>query len=165
MRDLPDSGPQGHPEPDPAERRFATGPMGEWVLLTAFVVVVAVNYVAQVPYYVILYSPRPPSPVGTTLLVATLVWFLVGFIRYRRRRAFGTALFLGFVAAEVLFYGGLILLALVTGGRAGAGAQLSEPDPRLWAIFAVGYANFAIAVPTMIVVARNAVSRGRLSRI
>lgn len=143
------------------ERRSAMGPVGVGVLLWALVVVVLINYAAQVPYYVILYSPRPPSLLGTALLVVTLVWFVAGFLRYRRRLPFGTGLLLGFLAAEVLFYGGLILLALVTGGRAGAGAQLTEPDPRLWAIFAVGYANFAIAVPALIVVVRQAITGGR----
>jgi hypothetical protein len=60
------------------------------VLMYVILAVVGVNYVAQVPYYLHLYYfPHRALPplVGTIMLLATLVWFLLGWMLLMRRRS------------------------------------------------------------------------------
>ena len=111
--------------------------------------VVLLNYAAQVPYYLILYFPRPPSLLGVGLLAITGAWFCLGLIRSRHGRRFGDGVLGAFLATEVAFYGALIVLSIATHGRGGASAQLTTPDARLWVIFAVGYLNAFVAAVTL----------------
>ncbi|HUZ00146.1 MAG TPA: hypothetical protein VMU89_07325 [Thermomicrobiaceae bacterium] len=110
------------------------------------VAVVALNYAAQIPYYLHqYYLPRHqlPSPLGTLLLGLTLLWFVVGYRRYLTGRRFGYGLLLGFLVVQVLFYGHSVVLGLLTG--AGAVAQLTTSSRFLLVIFTIGYLNFAVA--------------------
>lgn len=142
--------------------RPSASPARPRMLLVLLVGVVLANYAAQVPYYFILYFPRPPSLLGTALLTATLAWFLVGLLLYGRGLGWGRALLAGFLATEVLFYGGLIVLGALTGGRGGAAAQLTTHDARLWAIFAIGYVNFLAALAGLVgLLTRRGLLEGR----
>ncbi len=112
------------------------------VLLAA----VLLNYAAQIPYYLHqYYFPRHilPNFVGTALLTATLVWFLVGYSMFVRDKKYGKGLLLSFLVAQVLFYGHAIIFGLIN--ESGIVAQLKTHSPFLFVIFLIGYINFAVA--------------------
>ena len=118
-------------------RRRATVPL---------IAAVGLNYAAQIPYYLHQYylpHRQAPSLLGTLLLGLTLLWFAIGYARYVAGKRFGNALLLGFLLAQVLFYGHAIVLGLFNG--AGAVAQLTTPNRVLLVIFGVGYLNFLVA--------------------
>lgn len=121
-----------------AETRLkATAPLAAAVLL---------NYAAQLPYYLHqYYLPRhqAPSWPGAVLLGLTLVWFVVGYVRYLRGQPYGAGMLLAFLLAQVLFYGHSVALGLLTGG--GAEAQLTTHSRFLLVIFSIGYVNFLVA--------------------
>lgn len=113
------------------------------VVMCAILAVVGVNYLAQIPYYLYLYYlPHRSLPplVGTSLLVATFVWFLLGWTLLARRgsRA-GYWLLLTFLLAEVGFYLANTVNQ-VTHGFAPF-FHLQNPNPLLFTVFAIGYLN------------------------
>ena len=110
-------------------------------LAVIFVVVIA-NYVAQVVYYLRLYylPPRaPPAFWGTLALGATLAWFLAGFALLRRGRQAGYWLTLSYLATETAFYLYNEINSIAHGFP--PFFHLANPDPILWAVFAIGYLN------------------------
>lgn len=120
------------------------------------VVAVALNYMAQVPYYLHQYylpHHQPPSPLGILLLGITLLWFVVGYAGYVSGRRLGYPVLVGFLLAQVLFYGHSIVLGAMTG--AGAVAQLTTSSHFLLVIFAVGYLNFAVAAGYLVWLLRS----------
>jgi hypothetical protein len=109
-------------------------------------VVVVLNYFAQIPYYFHQYylgRHLAPSWTGTLLLLFTLLWFLAGYTRFVSGKKYGMGLLLSFLAAQVLFYGHAIISGLTNGG--GAVAQLKTHSPFLFVIFFIGYINFVVA--------------------
>lgn len=112
----------------------------------ALLYVVIANYVAQIPYYLHqYYFPHHAAPnwSGVALLALTLIWFLVGYIRFVRGKRYGWSLLFTFLGAQVIFYGHAHLLGFVGGG---AVAQLSTHSQFLLVIFLIGYLNFVVAV-------------------
>lgn len=107
---------------------------------------VAVNYTAQIPYYLHQYyfpHHQTPSVVGTLLLGLTLSWFIVGYSRYVLEKRDGWGILLGFLLAQVLFYSHSVVLGLLTGG--GVEAQLTTKSHFLLVIFSIGYVNFLVS--------------------
>ena len=108
--------------------------------------VVALNYAAQVPYYLHQYylpHHQPPSPVGIVLLGMTLLWFVIGYSRFVMRKSYGFGILLGFLLTQVVFYGHAVVLGILAG--AGAEAQLKTHSRFLLVIFSIGYVNFLVA--------------------
>src|SRR5258708_38450954 len=113
-----------------------------WVL---FAVLLA-NFAAQVPYFLHLYySPQHPLPdlKSSLLLGSVLMLFLVSFGLLVGRRGAGYYLLIFYLALEFFFY----LLNIVGGALHGFGLffHLSDRDPMLWAVNAVGYLSFFAA--------------------
>ncbi len=105
--------------------------------------IILANFVAQVFYFLHLYStPQHPWPELRSSVVMGLVfaWFLAGAVLLLRRSKMGYGVLAGFLAAEFLFY----LWNVVGAGLRGPGwfFHLSNPDPILWTVFAIGYLNF-----------------------
>ena len=114
--------------------------------LTSLVVITAINYLAQIPYYFHQYylpHHSPPNWLGVGLLTATLIWFVIGIYLYRTNRRSGYWLLLSYLAAVGLFYIHALLFSFV--GQ-GALAQLSNPSWFLKIIFAIGYLHGIVAV-------------------
>ena len=113
------------------------------IVMYTILVVVGANYLAQIPYYLYLYFlPHKllPPLVGTLLLVATFVWFLLGWTLLARRGSpAGYWLLLTFLLTEVGFY-----LANTVNQVAHGFApffHLQNRDPLLFTVFAIGYLN------------------------
>lgn len=110
-------------------------------VLRLLLVVTLVNYVAQIPYYLVLYylpHGTAPSARSVALLGLTLAWFLLGYTALRARRGWGRPVLLGFLCVEALFY----LRAFLSGAVA---HQLDHPDVVVRAVFVIGYASGATA--------------------
>ena len=113
------------------------------IVMYAILVVVGANYLAQIPYYLHLYYfPRhaPPALFGATLLVATFVWFLVGWLLLAQRGSrVGFWLLLTFLLTEFFFY----LANMVNQVAHGFAPffHLQNRDPLLFTVFAIGYLN------------------------
>jgi hypothetical protein len=112
-------------------------------LMSAILAVVGVNYVAQIPYYLHqYYLPHRTLPPlgGTTMLFATLVWFLLGWTLLMWRRSHtGYWLLLTFLLTETTFYL-YNEFNQVTHGFAPF-FHLQNQDPLLVVVFAIGYLN------------------------
>lgn len=113
------------------------------VAMYAILVVVGANYLAQIPYYLHLYYlPHRALPplFGTSLLVATFVWFLAGWLLLARRgNLTGYWLLLTFLLTEFIFYF-LNMVNQVAHGFAPF-FHLQNHDPLLFTVFAIGYLN------------------------
>ncbi len=104
--------------------------------------IILANFVAQIFYFLRLYyTPQHPWPDPKSALVMGSVFalFLVGDLLLLERRRGGYALLAIFLALEFSFY----VWNTVGGAVHGFGwfFHLSEPDPVLWAVFAIGYLN------------------------
>ena len=100
------------------------------VVMYAILIVVGANYLAQIPYYLYLYyfpHHAPPALFGTLLLVATFVWFLVGW------------LLLAFLLTEFIFYFANMVNQVAHGFA--PFFHLQNRDPLLFTVFAIGYLN------------------------
>jgi hypothetical protein len=109
----------------------------------AILAVVGANYLAQIPYYLYLYYlPHRALPplFGTSLLAATFVWFLVGWLLLARRgsRA-GYWLLLAFLLTEFSFY--FLNMANQVAHGFAPFFHLQNRDPLLFTVFAIGYLN------------------------
>ena len=113
------------------------------VVMYAILVVVAANYLAQIPYYLHLYyfpHHAPPAPFGTSMLVATFVWFLLGWLLLARRGSqAGFWLLLTFLLTEFVFYAANMVNQVAHGFA--PFFHLQNRDPLLFTVFAVGYLN------------------------
>lgn len=105
------------------------------------------NFAAQIPYYLHqYYFPHHilPSPVGVTLMLGVLAWFLIGFYLLAHRKPFGFWLTVAFLFVEFVFY----LLTQVTQWASGNGLflyVLHPTDATLFIVFGIGYLNFFAA--------------------
>jgi hypothetical protein len=104
--------------------------------------VILANFLAQVIYYLHLYyTPQHPWPELRSSLAMGSVFalFLVGDALLIRGSKAGYRLMAIFLSLEFLFY----LWNTVGAGLRGPGwfFHLSNPDPILWVVFAVGYLN------------------------
>ena len=109
----------------------------------AILAVVGANYLAQIPYYLYLYYlPHRALPplFGTSLLAATFVWFLMGWLLLARRgsRA-GYWLLLAFLLTEFIFY--FLNMANQVAHGFAPFFHLQNRDPLLFTVFAIGYLN------------------------
>ena len=130
-------------------------------ILLGYAFVVALNYVAQVPYALHLYGTRV-NPTGVVLLGITLAWFAVAWLAFRRRRPWGFWLLLGYALAQVLFY----LNSEVVQSLRGFGLPyhlLRTADPIVWWTFLVGDLNFVAACAAVIVLVRSRLAADRQS--
>lgn len=112
------------------------------LFFASLLAVVLANYLAQIPYYLHLYYfPHRAAPPlgGSLLLLATLIWFLVGCIRLARGSRAGYWVLLSFLIVEVAFYVYNMLIQ-VTHGFAPF-FHLQDRDPLLFVVFAIGYLN------------------------
>lgn len=111
------------------------------VVMYAILVVVGANYLAQIPYYLYLYylpHRLPPPLFGTSLLLATFVWFLLGWtLLVRQGSQTGYGLLLTFLLTEVGFYLYNIVNQVVHGFA--PFFHLQNRDPLLFIVFAIGY--------------------------
>lgn len=110
-------------------------------------VVVLVNYVAQVPYYIHqYYAPHHflPSVYGSVLLGFTLAWFLVAYKKLSSGTKFGYFLMLSFLAVEFLFYLQTQLSQFLVSHQ--LFLHVYRPDGvLLFMVFGIGYVNFFAA--------------------
>lgn len=103
---------------------------------------VLANYLAQIPYYLdVYYFPHHAAPNirGSLLLLATLVWFLTGYLWLARGSRIGYWVLLSFLVVEVGFY-----LYNTVGAVAHGYApffHLQARDPVLFVVFGIGYLN------------------------
>ncbi len=100
------------------------------------------NYVAQVIYFLHLYyTPQHPLPdlKSAVLMGAVFALFLIGYALFIKHHRSGFYVLGFYLSLEFLFY----LWNLIGGGLHGPGwfFHLSEPDPILWIVFAIGYLN------------------------
>ena len=113
------------------------------VAMYAILVVVGANYLAQIPYYLYLYYlPHQAMPplFGISLLLATFVWFLLGWLLLARYGSLaGYWLLLTFLLVEACFY----LFNMVNQVAHGFAPffHLQNRDPLLFTVFAIGYLN------------------------
>lgn len=130
-----------------------TAPLSLHPPLVVLFWVVIVDYLAQIPYYLVnYYFPHhaPPTVSSVVLLGLTLAWFLIGYFTVRRRR-FGYWVLLSFLVVEGLFY----LRTLLAGSVA---FQLQNPHPVIVAVFIIGYVTGIVSLVYAIVLV---VSRSR----
>jgi hypothetical protein len=109
-----------------------------WILFAS----ILANFVAQVVYFFHLYyTPRQPFPDLRSLLLmgAVFVLFLVGYVLFLQQQRIGFYLLALFLLMEFTFY----LWNFIGAGLRGPGwfFHLSESDPILWIVFAIGYLN------------------------
>ena len=113
------------------------------VVMYAILTVVGANYLAQIPYYLHLYyfpHHALPAPFGTSMLVATFVWFLLGWLLLARRGSqAGFWLLLTFLLTEFVFYAANMVNQVAHGFA--PFFHLQNRDPLLFTVFAVGYLN------------------------
>ncbi len=108
--------------------------------------ITALNYLAQIPYYVHFYGVHhvTPSPIGVALLGCTFALFLVGFFLTLRKRRSGWWLLMGFLALEFAFY--------LVHNLSGAFLQdLPLRDPLFLVVSLIGYLNTVAAAIYLIV--------------
>ncbi len=111
--------------------------------LVALTVATVTNYVWQVPYAIHQYgSAWVGLPRLSGVLIMTLVWFVVGVMRYARQQRGGTALLASFLAIEALFY----VLHNLTGAF---GHDLPVTNPVVLIANALGYLNLAASVAAL----------------
>jgi hypothetical protein len=111
------------------------------IKIMPLVVVTAMNYAAQVPYYVHNdYSPHHllPGLRALALLGATLVWFVTGLAGFIRHRRWGLAVLISFLVTEAVFYAATFATGIFL-------FQMSNPSGLLKTVFVIGYISGATA--------------------
>lgn len=139
-------------------------------VMYAILAVVGANYLAQIPYYLYLYYlPHRALPplFGTSLLAATFVWFLVGWLLLARRGSWaGYGLLLTFLLTEFIFY--FLNMANQVAHGFAPFFHLQKRDPLLFTVFAIGYLNLIGAFAFIIFLVlrhRTLVADQRLGRV
>jgi hypothetical protein len=118
--------------------------------------VVLANYLAQIPYYLdVYYFPHGvgPNMAGSLLLLATLVWFLIGYILLARGSRIGYWVLLSFLLVEVSFYAHNMVIQVANGYA--PFFHLHARDPILFVVFAIGYINLIAGVCFIYVLIRH----------
>lgn len=112
--------------------------------------VTALNYLAQIPYYIHFYGVHhvAPSPVGMLLLALTFALFLAGYVYTLRGHRFGGLLLFGFLALEFGFY----LLHNLSGAFL---RDLPVNDPLFLVVSLIGYLNTIVALIYLILMIRD----------
>ena len=111
-----------------------------WILFS----ILLANFLAQIVYfYHLYYTPQQPFPSLSSSLImgAVFVAFLVSYFLFIKRHRAGYYAMLIYLAVEFFFY----LWNFVGAGlrpELGWFFHLKEPDPILWAVFAIGYLSF-----------------------
>ncbi len=114
-----------------------------WLIL----LVVGVNYLAQIPYYLHLYyfpHGALPNLRGSLMLGLTLLWFSAGYALLARGRTSGYWLLLSFLFTEVGFYVFNVVNRVTNGFP--ALMDLQTHDPLLWIVFLIGYINMLVGL-------------------
>lgn len=115
--------------------------------LGTLLAVVALNYLAQFPYYIHqYYAPHKflPSLYGSFMLAITLIWFLIAYQLLRHGSKRGYYLMLSFLAVEFLFYLQTQISQLMI--RHQVLLHVYHPDNvLLFLVFGIGYVNFIAA--------------------
>jgi hypothetical protein len=101
--------------------------------------IIGVNYLAQIPYYIHLYYPHPPSLIFALLLGATFVWFLAGYLLLARGSTLGYWLLLSYLLAMVGFYLHNVLIQTLNGFN--PLFFLRDHDPLVGVVLAIGHLN------------------------
>lgn len=118
--------------------------MSRTFFLRTVSLVVAINYLAQVPYYLHQYYARyhtAPSALGMVLLALTLIWMVLGVVGLGRGSVLGYLLLISFLSVEFLFYLQTQIVQLISGH--GVLLYVIHPsDPFLFIVFGIGYINF-----------------------
>lgn len=112
------------------------------IFFAGMLAIVLANYLAQIPYYLdVYYFPHHAAPnlPDLLLLLATLVWFLIGYAGLARGSRAGYWVLLAFLIVEVGFYLYNMVIQ-VTHGYAPF-FHLHARDPILFVVFAIGYLN------------------------
>lgn len=121
--------------------------------LLVYAAFILINYAAQVPYALDLYGLRI-NPVGTLLLGATFVWFIIGMTLLWQRRWPGYWILLAYVIAQILFYLRTDILGSFTGS--GLPYQLFHArDAIVWLAFVAGDLNFLAALGALVYLLRR----------
>jgi hypothetical protein len=118
--------------------------------------VVGVNYLAQIPYYLDAYyfaHGTLPNLRGSLLLGLTLLWFGAGYALLARGRTAGYWLLVSFLVAEVGFYAFNVANRVANGVP--ALIDLQTHDPLLWTVFLIGYINMLAGFYFLVYLALN----------
>ncbi|HEX6525554.1 MAG TPA: hypothetical protein VF070_36920 [Streptosporangiaceae bacterium] len=119
-------------------------------------VVTAMNYAAQVPYYA--HNDYPPHHLlpglrALALMGVTLVWFVAGLAGFIRRRRWGLAVLASFLITEAFFYAATFATGIFL-------FQMSNPSGLLKTVFVIGYISGATAAGYSWVLLRGHRRRG-----
>lgn len=112
--------------------------------MSSLLIVVAINFLAQVLYYYHQYYSRRkllPSLLGIVLLSFVLTWFVIGYTKLQKNKRYGYSITLSFVIVEFLFY----LQTQIVQALSGSGVLLHvlhPDDTLLFVVFLIGYINF-----------------------
>lgn len=102
--------------------------------------IVACNYLAQIPYVIHQYHGHS-NPYGALLLLATLVWFVLGCLLLQKRKKLGYILLLTFLLVQVIFYFyNEVILSFYGYGMFYHFTH--SKDWILWMVFLIGDINF-----------------------
>ncbi|WP_308466716.1 hypothetical protein [Rathayibacter soli] len=104
--------------------------------------VVIVDYLAQIPYYMVNYyipDHTPPTLSAIILLGSTLAWFFIGYFGNHAHRRYGYWVLLSFLLVEGLFY----LRTLLFGT---AVLQLENSNLVVRIVFLIGYATGIVSL-------------------
>ena len=71
------------------------------VLIPLLIIVIG-NYLAQIPYDIHQYHGMF-NPIGTFVLLLTLIWFLLGYLLLKRHKKIGYWLLLAFLLVQSIF--------------------------------------------------------------
>ncbi len=123
-----------------------------WILFAS----ILANFVAQVVYFFHLYyTPQQPFPTlqSSLLMGGVFALFLVGYVLFIKYKRIGFYLLALFLLMEFAFY----LWNFIGAGLRGPGwfFHLSEPDPVLWTVFAIGYVNLFTSGYFLFLIWRN----------
>lgn len=118
--------------------------------------VVLANYLAQIPYYLdVYYFPHhaAPATAGSLMLLATLVWFLFGYVLLVRGSRIGYWVLLSFLAVEVSFYAYNMVNQVMHGYA--PFFHLQARDAILFVVFAIGYLNLIAGICFLYILIRH----------
>lgn len=111
--------------------------------LLPLLIIVTANYLAQIPYGIHQYHGRF-NPLGTVILLLTLIWFILGYVLIQKHKKIGYWLLLSFLLIQCIFYfNNEVVLAFY--GYGILYHFLHSKDWILWMVFFIGDINFFAA--------------------